>query len=94
MTDVGRALVITSVVLVLGFLVLRISSLDTLVVFGAVIASAVSLALIADFFLMPSLVLTFEPFGPEFSPRSEAPPRPVDRSLRADGHLAGSRLAG
>ena len=44
MTDVGRALVITSVVLV------------------------------ADFLLMPALVLTFEPFGPGVTTPGETPP--------------------
>ncbi len=65
MTDVGRALFITSVVLVSGFLVLLTSTMDSTMLFGMLLAVAVSVALIADFFLMPALVLLFHPFGPE-----------------------------
>lgn len=63
--DVGRALVITSVVLVLGFLVFRFSTLDTLAIFGSLLGTTIGVALLADFLLMPALVLTFKPFGPE-----------------------------
>jgi predicted RND superfamily exporter protein len=65
MADVGRALFITSAVLTLGFLVLLFSTMDSLVRFGALLAGTVVMALIADFFLMPALVLTLKPFGPE-----------------------------
>lgn len=65
MTDVGRALIITSVVLVLGFLVFTMSRLDSMALFGTLLASTIGVALVADFLLMPALVLTFEPFGPE-----------------------------
>jgi hypothetical protein len=69
MSDVGRALVITSVVLVMGFLVFHFSVLDSLASFGSLLATTISVALVADFLLMPALLLTFEPFGPD---RSEA----------------------
>jgi hypothetical protein len=75
MSDVGRALVITSVVLVVGFLVFQFSVLDSLASFGSLLATTISVALIADFLLMPALLLTFEPFGPD---RADA-----DRSDRA-----------
>ena len=78
MLDVGRALFVTSVVLVVGFLVFWFSSLDTLVVFGSVLATTIGVALLADFLLMPALVLTFEPFGPATSR-----PQPVSLSERA-----------
>jgi hypothetical protein len=65
MCDVGRALVITSVVLVVGFLIFRFSELDSLASFGSLLATTISVALIADFLLMPALLLTFEPFGPD-----------------------------
>jgi predicted RND superfamily exporter protein len=65
MADVGRALFITSGVLTLGFLVLLFSAMDSLVRFGALLAGTIVMALIADFFLMPALVLTLKPFGPE-----------------------------
>jgi predicted RND superfamily exporter protein len=63
MTDVGRALVITSVVLVLGFLVFLLSRLDTMVIFGSLLATTIGVALVADFLLMPALVLTLRPWG-------------------------------
>jgi hypothetical protein len=65
MVDVGRALVITSVVLVLGFLVFHFSALDSTASFGTLLATTVFVALAADFLLMPALVLTLKPFGPE-----------------------------
>ena len=65
MADVGRALFITSVVLVCGFLVFVLSVMDSQVSFGLLLASTIVLALLADFILMPALVVTFEPFGPE-----------------------------
>ena len=61
--DVGRALFITSVVLVSGFLVLTFSVMATLVTFGLLLSATILVALAADFLLMPALVLTFEPFG-------------------------------
>lgn len=64
MKDVGRALFITSVVLVLGFLVSIFSSLDSQANFGVLLAPTIVVALAANFLLMPALVPTFEPFGP------------------------------
>lgn len=65
LVDVGRALFITSVALVAGFLVLTLSVLASEVTQGLLLATTIVVALIADFFLMPALVLTFRPFGPE-----------------------------
>ncbi len=65
MKDVGRAISITSMVLVSGFLVFLLSAMDSIFYFGILLVVTLSLALIADFFLMPALVLLFKPFGPE-----------------------------
>ena len=65
LADVGRALFITSVALVLGFLVFTLSVMDSQATFGILLAGAIVTALLADFLLMPALVLTTEPFGPE-----------------------------
>ncbi len=65
MQDVGRALFITSVVLVMGFLVFLFSVMDSQASFGMLLAGTIIVALVANFFLMPALVMTFEPFGPE-----------------------------
>ena len=72
MRDVGRALFITSLALVCGFLVFTLSVLHSQFVFGVLLASTIVTALVADFLLMPALVLTFHPFGPEGS-REGAP---------------------
>jgi len=63
--DVGRALVHTSMALVLGFLVLVLSDLRSQAFYGILLAAALATALIADLFLLPPLVLWLKPFGPE-----------------------------
>lgn len=65
MLDVGRALWITSVALVAGFLVLLLSSLASQATYGLLLATTIVTALVADFLLLPALVLGFRPFGPE-----------------------------
>lgn len=77
--DVGRALVITSVALVAGFLVLLGSVLDSEATQGLLLATTIVTALVADFLLMPALVLTFHPFGPE----GELATTPSEIALRA-----------
>jgi predicted RND superfamily exporter protein len=67
LSDVGRALMITSIALVAGFLVLLASVLDMQATQGLLLATTIVTALVADFLLMPALVLTFKPFGPEGS---------------------------
>ena len=54
---VGRALIVTSVVLVLGFLVLSTSHFTLNSSMGQLTAIIISLALVADFLLLPSLLL-------------------------------------
>jgi len=70
MAQVGRALLITSVVLVAGFLVNLMSLTTPQQWFGILLASTILLALLADFLLLPALLLILKPFGPE---RSNAP---------------------
>ncbi|MGE4605328.1 MAG: MMPL family transporter, partial [Myxococcota bacterium] len=72
LADVGRALVITSIALVLGFLVLASSEMRSQAYYGILLSGALVTALIADFFFMPSLVLWLEPFGPEDKGRAVA----------------------
>ncbi len=71
MQDVGRALIITSTALVCGFLVLLFSLLASQAMFGVLLATTIVIALIADFLLMPALVLTLKPFGPEGASRRQ-----------------------
>jgi len=65
MRDVGKAVFITSAVLVAGFLVFLLSVMDSQASFGVLLAITILVALIAHFFLMPALVITFKAFGPE-----------------------------
>ena len=81
MTGVGRALLITSVVLVCGFMSYTIAQMDGQFWFGILLALTIVVALLADFFVMPALILCLKPFGPE---RSE--------SLNADELPAAARL--
>jgi len=52
----GRAITITSIVLALGFLVLTLSQMNNMFDFGVLTASAILVALLADFFLMPAIM--------------------------------------
>jgi len=65
LVDVGRALVITSIALIAGFQVLQLSAMDSSATQGILLSTTILAALIADFLLMPALILTFKPFGPE-----------------------------
>lgn len=67
LTDVGRALIITSIVLVAGFSVFTFSVMDSMVAFGLLLSTTIVVALVADFLLMPALMMVFRPFGPERS---------------------------
>jgi predicted RND superfamily exporter protein len=62
---VDRALLITSLALVLGFLVLVFSELRSQAFYGLLLSGALVTVLIADLFFMPALVLWLQPFGPE-----------------------------
>jgi predicted RND superfamily exporter protein len=59
-TSVGRALVTTSVVLIAGFLVLALSSFKLNSGMGLLTALVIALALIADFLLLPPLLMKLE----------------------------------
>jgi predicted RND superfamily exporter protein len=72
LSHVGRALFITSIVLVSGFLVFLNSLMDSLAQFGVLVASTISVALLTDFLLMPSLILVFKPFEPKPAAEGEA----------------------
>jgi hypothetical protein len=65
MRDVGRAVFITSAALVCGFLVFTVSALDSQAQLGILLAFCISTALVAEFLLMPALILVLQPFGPE-----------------------------
>ena len=57
---VGRALTVTSIVLVAGFLVLAASSFELNSGMGLLTAIVIILALVADFLLLPPLLIKLE----------------------------------
>ncbi len=59
-TTVGRALAITSIVLVAGFLILALSSFKLNSGMGILTAIVITFALLADFFLLPPLLMKLE----------------------------------
>jgi len=59
-STVGRALAITSFVLIAGFLVLALSSFELNSGMGLLTAIVIALALLADFLLLPPLLMKFE----------------------------------
>ena len=59
-STVGRALMITSVVLIAGFLVLALSSFELNSGMGLLTAIVIAFALLADFLLLPPLLMKFE----------------------------------
>jgi predicted RND superfamily exporter protein len=57
----GRALLITSLVLCTGFFILMFASLNHLVNFGFFTGITILIALVADFFLLPAILLLMNP---------------------------------
>jgi len=58
--SVGQALLVTSAVLIAGFLILAMSSFKLNSGMGALTALVISLALLADFLLLPTLLMKIE----------------------------------
>ena len=71
--SVGRALVTTTIILVIGFSVLSFSSFRLNSWMGQLTAIVISFALIADFIFLPVLLLTFDRNrNPDFKEESKA----------------------
>ncbi len=64
----GRALTITTITLVGAGGVVMFSKMDMYYYFGMLLSICLVVALLADFFVAPALILLFKPFGKEFSP--------------------------
>lgn len=62
---VGRAIIITSVILTLSFSIFLVSDMAVLASFGVLLSITIFAALLADLFLMPVLLIKLKPFGPE-----------------------------
>ena len=58
--NVGKALVVTTIVLVAGFSVLSFSTFSMNADMGIMTAITISVALITDFLLLPAILITFE----------------------------------
>ncbi|MDR2142678.1 MAG: MMPL family transporter [Deltaproteobacteria bacterium] len=65
LATVGRPLLFTTITVVGSFSFLLLSSLSGVSKFGGLGVVAFTLALVADFLLMPALLLTLKPFGPD-----------------------------
>jgi predicted RND superfamily exporter protein len=65
--SVGRAVTITTVVLVCGFMVFTLSLLDSMRMFGLLSSMTFAIALVAEFLLMPVLIMKLKLFGEEFT---------------------------
>lgn len=63
---VGAALMTTSVILVVAFSVYLTSQMNVLGSFGSLLTLCIVMALLADLFLLPALMLVLKPFGKEF----------------------------
>jgi predicted RND superfamily exporter protein len=59
-SNVGRALTVTSVILVIGFGILATSAFDMNASMGKMTAVTIALALIADFFFLPPLLMLLD----------------------------------
>ncbi len=71
MVGIGRALTITTIILFIGFGATMISKMDLYYYFGLLASICLVVALLADFFIAPALILFFKPFGKEFTPEEE-----------------------
>lgn len=56
----GRAIVVTSIVLSMGFLVLLLGDMNNMYNFGVLTSIAILVALVADFFLVPAIMKVIE----------------------------------
>lgn len=78
---VGSALVVTTLVLVVGFLVLATSTFELNSGMGLLTAVVIALALVADFFFLPALLMWLD--GRQ-TPDAERLPRPVTSRTLSD----------
>jgi hypothetical protein len=62
---IGHAMYYTSVTIIIGFSILVLSNFIPSIYFGLLTGLAMLIALIAALTLLPQLLVTFKPFGPE-----------------------------
>ena len=76
-TTVGRALLVTSIVLVGGFLVLSLSSFELNAGMGLLTAIIIAFALMADFLFLPPLLMKFQEKEDEKTAANDAATQPA-----------------
>ncbi|MBE9551989.1 MAG: MMPL family transporter [Proteobacteria bacterium] len=68
----GRAMLVTSVVLAIGFYIFMFASMINVIQFGFLVGSAILLALLADFLLAPALMVLLNPAAPSTSTKEDS----------------------
>lgn len=63
--SIGRAMLYTSVIFIVGFSILVFSNFIPTIYFGILTGLAMAIALVAALTLLPALILVIRPFGPE-----------------------------
>ena len=81
----GRAMIVSSTVLIAGFACLTIPQFLVFRHVGLLAAATIFVALLADLFFLPSLLLSFQPLQVEAAPRLDSSPLPDgDRAADAE----------
>lgn len=68
----GRAMLVTSVVLAIGFYIFMFASMNNVIQFGFLVGTAILLALLADFLLAPALMVLLNPATPDTPTREDS----------------------
>jgi len=63
--SIGRAMYYTSIIIIVGFSILGLSNFKPTIYFGLLTGLAMLVALLGALVLLPKLILTFKPFGPD-----------------------------
>ena len=75
--SVGRAITVTTVILVIGFAILSTSAFDMNASMGRMTAMTLAIALVADVFLLPPLLMALD--------RRDARPAPIPEPVPVAG---------
>lgn len=72
-SSIGRAMYYTSVTVIVGFSILALSNFNPSIYFGLLTGLAMLASVVGSLMLLPQLILTFKPLGPE-APTEEGSP--------------------
>ncbi|MFT5484592.1 MAG: putative RND superfamily exporter protein, partial [Halieaceae bacterium] len=64
-SSIGRAMFYTSITVIAGFSILSLSNFNPSIYFGLLTSLAMLASVIGSLMLLPQLILTFKPLGPE-----------------------------